>query len=155
VNLEDAKKAIYCLTYGVYVITTKRGEEVSAMTAVWVTQVSKEPLEVVVGLTPESCTTQMLLESKVFAINVLAKEQQELAYALGRTTSNETDKFVGVPTMTKSTGSPILCDSVAFVDCRVLSQAKVGSHFVIIGEVVEAGVLHDVVPAVYRNGKIF
>jgi flavin reductase (DIM6/NTAB) family NADH-FMN oxidoreductase RutF len=155
VNLEAAKKAIYCLTYGVYVITTRRGEEISAMTAVWVSQVSKDPLEVVLGLTPESCTTQMLLESGIFAINVLSREQEELAYALGRTTSNETDKFIGIYTTTKATGSPILCDSVAFVDCRVVSQARVGSHFVIIGEVVEAGVLRDVVPAVYRNGKIF
>ncbi|MBZ5535924.1 MAG: flavin reductase family protein [Acidobacteriia bacterium] len=154
-NLEDTKKAIYSLTYGVYVITTKRGEEVSAMTAVWVAQVSKEPMQVVVGLTPESCTTRMMLESRIFAINVLAREQQELAYALGRATSSETDKLIGIPTRTAVTGSPILCDSIAYLDCRVISHKKVGSHFVIMGEVVEGSVLNDYVPAVYRNGKIF
>ncbi|MBZ5553008.1 MAG: flavin reductase family protein [Acidobacteriia bacterium] len=154
-NPEDTKKAIYSLTYGVYVITSKRGVEVSAMTAVWVTQVSKEPMEVVLGLTPESCTTQMLLESRIFAINVLAKEQQELAYALGRATSSETDKLIGVPTMTAVTGVPILCDSIAYLDCRVVSETKAGSHYVIVGEVVGGSVLHDDVPAVYRNGKIF
>jgi len=154
VDLDEAKRAIYSLTYGVYVITTKRGDDISGMTAVWVTQVSKEPLEVVVGLTPESATTRMLLESEVFAVNVLAQEQKDLAYALGRTTSSEVDKFRGVSTRTSVTGSPILSDAIAYLDCRLVSQARAGSHYLIVGEVVDGSILHDSAPAIYRNGKI-
>ncbi len=154
VNLEEAKKAIYTLTYGVYLITTKRGEELSAMTAVWLTQISKEPLQVIVGMTPDSATAKMILESQVFAVNVLAPSQKDLALALGRSTSAESNKLDGLRCETRVTGSPILCDAVAYLDCRVVSQARLGTHLAITGEVVDGRRLHEEEPAVYRNGKI-
>lgn len=153
-NSEEAKKAIYSFTYGVYVITSKFKQQVSCMTAVWVSQVSKEPMQVALGLSPDSATTRMIRESRVFAVNVLSRDQKDLAYALGRVTSDELDKFSNIPTLTRVTGSPILSDAIAYLDCRLVSETNVGSHLVLIGEVVEGSMLRESEPAVYRNGKI-
>lgn len=154
-NIEEVKRAIYSFTYGVYIVTTRLGDSISGMTAVWVTQVSKDPVAIVVGMTPESATTRLLMESHVFAVNVLSLEQKDLAYAMGRVSSSEADKFVGVPTFTGETGSPILSEAIAYLECRVISETKVGSHWAIIGEVINGAPLRDLEPSVYRNGKIF
>lgn len=153
-NIEETKKAIYSFTYGVYIITSRHEREISGMAAVWVTQISKDPMQLALGLTPESATTQMLLKSGVFAVNVLTREQRDLAYFMGRTTSSESNKFEGVRTVTRVTGSPILSEAAAWLDCKLVSQMKVGSHLVIIGEVMDGAVLADAEPATYRNGKI-
>jgi flavin reductase (DIM6/NTAB) family NADH-FMN oxidoreductase RutF len=137
----------------VYVITTRKGENICGMTAVWVSQVSKEPLHVVLGLTPDSATTRMLLESRIFAVNVLSRQQKDLAYAMGRRTSEEADKFTSISTTTKVTGAPILNDAVAYLDCKLVSETKLGSHWIIVGEVVDGALLHENEPAVYRNGE--
>lgn len=154
-NLENAKKAIYRFTYGVYLITTKLGDAQSAMTAVWVSQISKDPMQVMLGLTPDGATTQMLLASGIFAINVLAPAHKDLAYALGRSTSSESNKFEGLQIESRVTGAPILSDAIAYLDCRLTSHTPLGSHLAVTAEVVDGGLLHEGEPAVYRDGKIF
>lgn len=154
-NLEEVKKAIYSFTYGVYLITTRRGTQTAAMTAVWVSQVSKDPVSLVVALSPESATTKMLLESKVFTVNVLHRGQQDLAYAMGRVTSDEVDKFAAIPITSKVTGAPVVMDAMAYVECKVTSHIHVGSHLIVFGEVIDGSMLRDLEPAIYRNGKIF
>ncbi|MDD5542781.1 MAG: flavin reductase family protein [Acidobacteriia bacterium] len=154
-SLEEAKQAVYSFTYGVYLVTTQMAEERSGMTAVWVSQISKDPIHVILGLTPDSATTQLLLRSGIFAINVLAPEHKDLAYAMGRVTSKEADKFIGLSTHSRVTGAPILSDAIAYLDCKLVSHSVVGSHLVMVGEVVDGAVLREVNPAVYRNGKIF
>lgn len=154
-NAEEVKKAVYCFTYGVYIITTRCGAETAAMTAVWVSQVSKDPVNLVVALTPESATTKMVLVSRIFAVNVLRRDQRDLAYAMGRVTSSEVDKFKGIHTTSGVTGAPVMTDALAYLECKLTSQLDAGSHLIVVGEVIDGSVLRDSEPAIYRNGKIF
>ena len=62
----------------------------------------------------------------------------------------EFDKFRNVNTITSVTGSPVVIDSsVAWFDCKVISSMDVGSHILIIGEVLESDVISGEEPLTY------
>jgi rubredoxin len=65
-------------------------------------------------------------------------------------TGAEFDKFRNVQTITSVTGAPIITDSsVAWFDCKVVNSIDVGSHILIIGEVVDSDVLSGDEPLTY------
>ncbi|MBI2874986.1 MAG: flavin reductase [Firmicutes bacterium] len=148
-------EAAKTLTYGVYVVTTRLGDSRNALTAVWLTQVTKSPTEVAVSCGNDLHSTAMIRESGVFAVNVLAAGQKTLAYHFGRSSGREVDKFEGIPWEAGMTGSPILRGTAAFLDCRVTNSVETATHTIFIGEAVDGKFFPDLTPAVYRNGKIF
>jgi flavin reductase (DIM6/NTAB) family NADH-FMN oxidoreductase RutF len=61
--------------------------------------------------------------------------------------SSEIDKFAKVKVETHVTGAPIVVDSVvAWFECRVVQTLDVGTHTLIIGEVVDSRLLLDEEP---------
>ncbi len=60
----------------------------------------------------------------------------------GFMTARDMDKFRNVETITSVTGAPIVVDSsVAWFDCKVVDSMDVGSHVLIIGEVLESDII--------------
>ena len=61
------------------------------------------------------------------------------------------DRFAGIDTQTAITGSPLLPDTLAWLDCRVWQVYAGGDHSIIVGEVVatECGAGHA--PLVYHD----
>ena len=75
----DAKKtALRMIPYGIYVLTAESKDgKVAASTVNWVTQTAFAPPLVVVGVKADSGAHAIIKESKVFALNMLGKEQNE------------------------------------------------------------------------------
>jgi flavin reductase (DIM6/NTAB) family NADH-FMN oxidoreductase RutF len=63
-------EAFTALVHGVYVVTTRVGEKVNGMTAAWVSQVSLNPLMVMVSIAPARYSHTLIKEAGIFAINV-------------------------------------------------------------------------------------
>lgn len=129
------------IPYGLYVLTAESdGGEVSAATVNWVTQASFEPPLVVVGVKSDSSSLAIIKKSRAFALNVLSKGQQGLAFTFFKPAVHEGDLVSGTKFRRGSTGSPILETTPAFVECKVAEIVEKGDHAVVIGEVVDAGV---------------
>jgi flavin reductase (DIM6/NTAB) family NADH-FMN oxidoreductase RutF len=137
---ETILEAVNRFTYGVYIISTRRGAEANAMCAGWVMQVSMEPIRVAVGMNYRSYTREMIADSGVFAVNVLREGQQALGRHFGLQSGRDTDKMAGIPTHTAETGAPILDDCAAWLDCRLVQMLPVGDHFLVLGEPIAGGV---------------
>jgi flavin reductase (DIM6/NTAB) family NADH-FMN oxidoreductase RutF len=142
---ETAKKTVLRhFSYGLYVVTvTAEGEE-HGMTANWVTQAAFEPPMVVVAVENSSKTIGMIRDSHHFAVNVLRKEQRELAGKLGRTSVQAPQKLKGIKTRPASGArTPVLADCLGWIECRLVTTLPAGDHTVALGEVIEAGVEHE------------
>lgn len=149
------KDALKKLTHGVYVISTKCGDKVNAMTAAWVAQASFNPPLVTIAIGKTRYSHDLIKGGGVFAINVLGREGIPAGRHFGLTTGRKTDKFAHVPYDTKVTGCPVLKDAIAYLDCKVISYHDVGDHTLFIGEVMDGAVLKDEVPLVYRRKDFF
>ena len=78
---DDAKKtALRMIPYGIYVMTAENDGEVAAATVNWVTQTSFAPPLVVVGAKADSGGYAIAKASGHFALNMLGKGQQGMAF---------------------------------------------------------------------------
>jgi flavin reductase (DIM6/NTAB) family NADH-FMN oxidoreductase RutF len=138
----NAKKtALRMIPYGLFVLTAaNKNGDVAAGTVNWVTQASFEPPLVVVGVKTDSHAHALIKETKSFALNVLGKGQQSVAFAFFKPAEKKGDTISGEPYRAGTTGAPILTSAPAFVECTLESTVEMGDHSVFVGKVVEAGV---------------
>ncbi len=142
---EDAKKtALRMIPYGMYVLTTKSGDEVGAATVNWVTQTSFSPPLIAVGVKADSSAHQHIKDTGHFAINVISDEQINLAFTFFKSNPREGDsiggeKFEPGP----ETGCPLLLSSPAWWECKLTGEVAQGDHTLFVGEVLEAGVREE------------
>ena len=144
------------LVQGVYVVTTCLGEQVNGMTAAWVSQVSLNPLLVMVSIAPARYSHSLIIKSGIFAINVLTTDQAELAKRFGFKSGRKIDKFAGLDYLTAATGAPILAQAYAYLDLKLVHTSAAGDHTLFVGEVLEAKILHPQShPLVFNKNDFF
>src|SRR5713226_10164867 len=129
------KTTLRMLPYGLYVLTAaNKGGQVAAATVNWVTQASFEPPLVVVGVKADSHAHAIIKETGAFALNVLGKGQQALAYTFFKPAERAGDTISGERFRRGTTGAPILESTPAFVECRLVGTVERGDHSVFVGE---------------------
>jgi flavin reductase (DIM6/NTAB) family NADH-FMN oxidoreductase RutF len=131
------------ISHGVYVVTVRTTEKINGMTAAWVSQVSLNPIMLMVSIAPARHTYNLIKESSYFSINVLAEEQEHLASYFGFQSGRNVDKFKNKNYFDAPKGSPILEDAMAFFECKVVDTFKTGDHTLFIGEVLTAKILKE------------
>jgi flavin reductase (DIM6/NTAB) family NADH-FMN oxidoreductase RutF len=140
------------LTNGVYVIGVAHDGKANAFTAAWVSQVSFDPLLVAVSINPEHASYPLMRESRAFVINVLRRDQLELARHFGCQSGRTTDKLAGFRFRAGRLGAPILLDAVACLECRVVDRMTAGDHELVVGKVIGGELLTpDALPLGYRE----
>jgi flavin reductase (DIM6/NTAB) family NADH-FMN oxidoreductase RutF len=139
-DANDKKTALRMIPYGLYVLTAESPSGTAAATVNWVTQTSFAPPLVAVGIKADSAAHAIVKEAGAFALNVLGKGQQALAYTFFKPAERQGQTLSGEPFRAGRTGAPILASTPAFVECRVVASVEKGDHSLFVAEVVEAGV---------------
>jgi flavin reductase (DIM6/NTAB) family NADH-FMN oxidoreductase RutF len=138
-NPDTKKIVLRMIPYGLYVLTADDGKgNIAAATVNWVTQTAFAPPLVVVGVKTDSGTYKTVTAAKVFALNMLGKDQKALAFTFFRPADVSDGKISGQPFHKGTTGAPILSEAPGAVECRVVSIVEQGDHHIVVGEVVEA-----------------
>jgi 3-hydroxy-9,10-secoandrosta-1,3,5(10)-triene-9,17-dione monooxygenase reductase component len=135
---------------GVTVITSGRGKDAAGKTVNSFTSVSLDPSLVLFCLHNQSRMRGVIEESGAYAVNILAAQQEPLAWAFaGRETADIRD----VPHRPSVTGVPVLSDVIAFLSCQLVASFESGDHTVFVGEVVELGAApRNAEPLVFFRG---
>jgi flavin reductase (DIM6/NTAB) family NADH-FMN oxidoreductase RutF len=139
----NAKKTtLRMIPYGLYVLTAQHPDgRVAAATVNWVTQTSFEPPLVVVGVKADSGAHALIKDTKSFALNVLGKGQQAMAFTFFKPAERQGQTISGEPFRAGSTGAPILTNAPAFVECTLEATVEKGDHSIFVGKVVDAGLV--------------
>ena len=142
----NAKKtALRMIPYGLYVLTGEATDgRVAASTVNWVTQASFEPPLVAVGVKTDSTAHDVIKESGAFALHVLGKGQESIAFAFFKTLEREDNTIGGEPFSSGKCGAPILANAAAFLECSLIETLEKGDHSVFVGEVLDAGVQREI-----------
>jgi flavin reductase (DIM6/NTAB) family NADH-FMN oxidoreductase RutF/rubredoxin len=145
-------RAFQHLSYGLYLVATALNNRKAGYIANTVFQVTSKPPRVAVSCHKENESLKVILESKVFSVNVLAKETPAgLIGNFGYMSGSEIDKFAGIETISGITGAPVVSSScLAWLDCRVEETLDLGTHMLIIGQVADSAVLAEGEPLTYR-----
>ncbi len=119
-----------CCNRPVWVVTSACGERRSGLTATWVVPVSldnDQPL-FLLGLAATHYTTRLVVESRVAGLHLLAEDQMNLALRFGLFSGRHVDKFAGLEIAPQQTGAPILIDTLAWFDVRLLAHYDTGDR---------------------------
>jgi biotin operon repressor len=94
-----------------------------------------DPPMLLVCLNRQLATADAITETGVFAVNILAEDQGELAAQFA---TRHPDKFRGVQVVEEELGVPILAGALAHLECRVAERTDVATHAVFMAEVQNA-----------------
>ena len=136
---------------GVSIVTTCDADgRPCGLTANAVTSLSLDPLLVLVCVEKNADTHDCIRRTRAFAVNILASEGERVAR---RFAAWEVDrKFDGLAYHAEQTGSPVLEDALAWIDCRVHTEYEGGDHTIFIGEVVAGDAVEGAPLLYYRGG---
>ncbi len=119
---------------GIAIITGIENGEPVGLTCQSFFSVSLEPPLVAFAPSKSSTSWPRIQTAKAFCANILSEVQEDLCRVFAQTGA---DKFKGVGWRPGPTGSPVLADSVAWIDCRVEVEHDAGDHLIVVGRVVE------------------
>jgi flavin reductase (DIM6/NTAB) family NADH-FMN oxidoreductase RutF len=138
------------ITCGVYVVGVAAGERRNAFTAAWVMPVSFQPLMLALSINPHHSSYALLREGGVFSVNVLRRDQSDLAGRFGAPA--DTGKLAAVAWQPGKTGAPLLEDVLARFECELAGECPAGDHVLALGRVVDGVLLQpDAEPLAYRD----
>ncbi len=135
---------------GVTVVTTvDRHGTYHGLTVNSFSSVSLDPPLVLWSQSNSSPSRKVFLETKRFAINILAEDQVDLSNRFARSGQ---DKFFGLQLDVHEDGLPILTNTSAWLSCELISVVPGGDHTIYIGQVSE---MHrsEQRPLVFGGGK--
>lgn len=124
---------------GVTLVTTRHQGQRRGMTVSAFASVSPEPPLVMVVI-DQAHSLHAILEpgDAPFAVNFLGEEQRELSNRFAFV--HDQDRFAVGDWQQAITGAPVLAEAVAWLDCRLFTQVRAGTHTIFVGEVLASRV---------------
>lgn len=140
------------ITYGLYVVASKKEKSFNGQIANTVFQISSSPIIVAVSINKKNLTHEFIKESKVFTVSILSIETPlEFIGRFGFRTGREIDKFENVNFNIGSRGVPYLIDyTVGYLECEVERKIDVITHTLFLGRVTDAQTIADIEPMTYE-----
>jgi flavin reductase (DIM6/NTAB) family NADH-FMN oxidoreductase RutF len=141
-DITAASTLFACLDREVWLLTAQAGDRRGGLIATFVSQASIVPdlPRVLVGLAVGHYTHELVEASRSFALHLLSEEQIDLVWRFGLESGRDQDKLANMNIVLGATGSPLLEDTIGWLDCRVETQLEIGDRTVYVAEVVEGKV---------------
>ncbi|MHC4911433.1 MAG: rubredoxin [Planctomycetota bacterium] len=152
-------ESLFKLSYGMCIISSKKGGRVNGCIANTVFQITPEPPMVAVSINRACLTHEYISESKVFSVSMLSEETpMPFIGKFGFRTGRDIDKFERTGYKTGQTGAPIVLDNtVSFLEAEVTESIDVITHTLFIGKIVACETLDEdkeaMTYAYYRDVK--
>ena len=113
-----------------------------------------------VGFLPQigSSTSDAIVESGSFCVNVLSDAQGDLCWKFAKSGTDDS-RFDGVDWRPAPSGSPVIERAVAWIDCSIEAVHDMGDHHFVLGRVgaLDADADHDgepPVPLLFYKGTL-
>jgi flavin reductase len=150
----ELRRTLGAFATGITVVTTRGAAGDYGMTVNSFTSVSLEPQLILVCLSRGARGKSTLLRNGVFAVNVLSVEQEALSRRFAhRDRPRGAKTFAGIEVCVARTGSPILAEAAAYLDCEIATVHIAGDHVIVLGRIVAFGCDERHSPLLFHAGR--
>jgi flavin reductase (DIM6/NTAB) family NADH-FMN oxidoreductase RutF len=149
VNPEELRSVLRQWASGVTVVTAGLDAELHGMTVSSFSSVSLEPALISVNIERRTRTHSLMEEAGVFAVSILANDQQNLAQHFGGGIPDTEERLEGVPYQLGPLGSPLLEGCLASLECHIHAVVPAGTHSVFVGEATTWNIERGKLPLIY------
>ena len=146
------KKALYKLSYGLFVLTTREGEQDNGCIINTAIQAASEPNQMSVCVSKLNHTHDMIQRTGVFNVSVLSQRAGfDLFKHFGFQSGRDVNKFETFADYAR--GANGLCyiteGTNAYFSVKIMKMEDLGSHTMFLGEITDMEVLSDAPSATY------
>ena len=152
VSAEEFREALSRVASSVSIVSTDGAHGIAGFTCSAVCSVTDDPPTIMVCVNRKSAANAIIKANGVLCVSSLGAEQVELSQmfaGVGRVPMNE--RFAGPHWGVLATGSPYCTQSRVALDCRVADIREVGTHSVILAEVLSTVHATDGQPLIYHS----
>ena len=138
------KKAMYALTYGLFVLTARQGEKDNGCIINTAAQVTTSPNRITIAVNKAIHTHDMISATGEFTLSILSEEAKfDLFQRFGFQSGRDTDKFAGFDRAERGENGILYVTqgANAWIACKVVSATDLGSHTLFLADVVDGDVL--------------
>ena len=146
-------QSLFNLSYGMCIISSKKGGDFSGCIVNTAFQITPEPPMIAVSVNRKNLTYEYITKSNVFVISLLAEETPlEFIGKFGFRSGRDVDKFQGVNYKLGIAGVPIVLDNtMGFIEAEVTNVIDVETHTLFIGRITACQTTdEDKVPMTYN-----
>ncbi len=152
-------KALYNLSYGVFMLATKQEGKVNGCITNTCMQVANSPTRVAISCINANYTCELIKQSGVFALTLLDETCDfDTIKHFGMQSGRDVDKFSSSGPFDLSK-LPVDINQIPYlkehacsvISCKVLESNDLGSHTLFIAEIVDAVLLNDKKPLTYAD----
>jgi ferric-chelate reductase [NAD(P)H] len=146
-------KALFSMSYGMYIVSSKLPEKLNGQIANAVMQTTAVPATIAVCLNKENLTERCIQESRLFAVSVLEEETpMTFMGTFGFKSGRDIDKFAGVDHIMGDLNVPIVREwCLSAFEVRVTGMLDLSTHTLFAGEIVSTRVFKEGAPLTYAN----
>lgn len=146
-------KALYNITYGVFMLATKSNGKTNGCIINTCMQVASNPTRIAISCINANLTCEMIKESKIFSLSILDNTCYfETIKLFGLQSGRTVDKFANIKAPMLENGIPYLSwQTCAVLSCHVVDSFDLGSHTMFIAEIDDAMRLSDNAPLTYSD----
>ncbi len=139
------EKALWKITYGIYIVSSRIGNDLAGQIANSVFQVTAEPPRIAISINKENATHEVIGKSNVFAVSIMEKATpMKLIGLFGFKSSRDVNKFENVKYKFGKTGAPIVTENaIGYIEAEAEKKVDVGTHTLFIGKVVDAQMIKE------------
>lgn len=150
-DLDAIKSAIFKISYGLFIVTSFKGEQINGQAANTVFQITSDPISIAIGVNKSNLTHEYIKASGMVGVTILGEDGHDLVRRFGYSSGRDRNKFEGLEYMKTGAGVPIVKGGIAFLEGKVLNDKSVdmGTHTLFIAEVVNGAVTEDRDPMTY------
>lgn len=147
------KKAMYKLSYGMFVLTAKEDNKDNGCIINTAIQAASEPNQLSICVNKLNYTHDMIKRTGAFTVSVISQNAAfDLFKQFGFQTGREVDKFADFSSCTRgANGIYYITEGInAYISVKVTKSEDLGSHTMFIGEITDMEVLSEVPSVTYE-----
>lgn len=139
------KQAMFNLSYGLFILTSKDGQKDNGCIVNTVMQVTETPNQIIAAVNKQNYTHDLISKTGEFNVSILSQDSKFQTYRhWGFQSGRNTDKLEGIEFKRSANGIIYVTNETnAFISAKVLSVTDLGTHSLFLAEVTDSEILSD------------
>jgi ferric-chelate reductase [NAD(P)H] len=145
-------KALQCLSYGLYIVSSRLEGKLNGQVVNTAIQVAGNPPCIAVSINKNNLTHEYITKSGIFTVSILDESTPMKFIGLfGFRSGRDINKFEQVSYKEGVYKSPMVTDhTLAVIEAKLREQIDVETHTIFVGNVVSAEFLKEGMPLTYK-----
>ncbi|MDG6996777.1 MAG: flavin reductase family protein [Nitrososphaerota archaeon] len=148
-NSVDIRNVMRYFASAVTVVTSALDSgKLFGLTVTAFTSVSLEPPLVLICIRNESTAIELFKKSMRYCVNILSEVQRPIAETFSL--AGEAGRFQNLDFYIGKSGSPVIRNTIGYIDCKIVEVIPGGDHTIFVGEALDVNA-QEKPPLLYLN----